>query len=79
MEEEILAGDFYTHFKGGMYQIVCLAIDEPTGVKNVVYRKDDGQWAWIRPLSNFIEVIKMADGTMVKRFTKRPPPPGCGS
>lgn len=61
-------GDFYCHFKGGMYQIVCVAIDEPTHTPVVVYQAMYGeQKVWVRTLAAFTETVER-EGKAVPRF-----------
>lgn len=56
----------YRHFKGGMYVVLFVARSTDDLSDTVVYRslKDDS--IWVRPLPEFMEIIK--DGT--PRFKK---------
>lgn len=45
-------GEFWQHFKGGIYRILALAADESTKDRVVVYTGDSGTWT--RPLSEFL-------------------------
>lgn len=53
-----VAGEFYRHFKGNLYQIKTLAKDSETGQDLVVYQ---GMYppftVWVRPLSMFMEPV----------------------
>lgn len=44
-------GRHYKHFKGGLYQVVCMATDEETGRQMVVYRSLVDERVWCRPLA----------------------------
>ncbi len=58
----------YRHFKGGLYQVVDVALHSETQEPYVVYRAlyDEGG-LWIRPLAMFAETIER-DGKSFKRF-----------
>ena len=45
-------GEFWQHFKGGIYRIVTIATVEATGDRVVIYTKDTRTWS--RPLSEFL-------------------------
>ena len=45
-------GEFWQHFKGGIYRIVALATVEATKDRVVVYTGGSGTWT--RPLSEFL-------------------------
>jgi hypothetical protein len=55
-------GQVYRHYKGGLYVIVAVAIDEASLEPMVVYRSNRRGTTWIRTLANFIERIKMEVG-----------------
>lgn len=66
-------GDFWTHYKGGVYQIVALAVKEDTGEPVVVYRSCKYGTVWVRTLSNWTEDVTLPDGTVVSRFKQGSP------
>lgn len=49
----IKAGDIYRHYKGGLYSIVCTAIDEATLEPMVIYRSNSKGTTWARTLAVF--------------------------
>lgn len=50
--------EVYRHFKGNLYQILCLAKDSETGEMMVVYQAMYGDFQiYVRPLSSFMEEI----------------------
>jgi hypothetical protein len=56
----------YRHYKGGLYELVCMATLEADLSPMVVYRAADGT-AWTRPASVFFELVDV-DGIQVPRF-----------
>ncbi len=66
--EEIKIGK-YRHFKGGEYEVVCLAKDSETLETMVVYRALYGEGGvWVRPLTMWNEIVER-EGKRYKRFT----------
>jgi hypothetical protein len=59
------AGEFWRHFKGGIYRVVAIAKTESTRTPVVVYSGDGGTWT--RPLSEFMETVSR-DGYEGPRF-----------
>ena len=64
----------YRHFKGGLYQIVTLALNTETGEDMVVYQAlyDDFK-VYVRPLSMFLsetDFVKYPDSTQPMRFER---------
>ena len=60
----------YRHFKGGIYEVVCVAMHSETLEEMVVYRNvSEPQKVWVRPISMWNETVE-CDGKTVKRFTK---------
>lgn len=67
LQNEVKIGT-YRHFKGGIYEVVQIAIHSETMEKMVVYRNtDSGQW-WVRPVSMWNETVAR-DGKIFLRFT----------
>ncbi len=61
----------YKHFKGGVYEIVCIALDcENPKKKLVVYKNIDDGKIWVRELNDFIGEKVFDDETKVRRFVK---------
>ena len=58
----------YRHYKGGIYELVCEAIQESDLSPVIVYRSQDGR-IWTRPKVVFFEII-IIDGQRVQRFTE---------
>jgi hypothetical protein len=55
----------YQHFKGGFYDVICVARDEQfPDLEKVVYRSQKNGKVWIRSVRNFDEYVKEG-----KRFT----------
>ena len=65
--EEIKPG-LYRHFKGGEYQMLCMARHSETEEWMVVYRALYGErGVWVRPASMWNETVER-DGTIQSRF-----------
>jgi DNA polymerase-3 subunit epsilon len=56
----------FKHYKGGLYELVCEAIQESDLSEVIVYRSHDGRF-WTRPKDVFFETI-VVDGQKVQRF-----------
>lgn len=70
MNEELVIGGIYRHFKGNLYRVISLATHSETEEIMVVYAKEyDDHSIWVRPLSMFLD-YKDVQGEKVKRFTK---------
>ena len=68
MENEFRPGR-YRHFKGGEYELLCLARHSETEEKLVVYRALYGdRGVWVRPAAMWNEELER-DGQRVRRFT----------
>lgn len=48
-------GQVYQHYKGGRYELLCIAKGEATGQPMVVYRPEGGGQIWTRPLTEWTE------------------------
>jgi hypothetical protein len=59
-------GGRFRHYKGGLYELVCMATLESDLSELVIYRSADGA-VWARPRSVFFETV-MVDGLAVSRF-----------
>ena len=60
----------YRHYKGGLYEHVCVATLESDLSEMIVYRAADGS-IWTRPRQVFFEMIEV-NGERVQRFTPVP-------
>lgn len=59
----------YRHFKGGEYEVLCIALHSETQEPMVVYRALYGEHkTWVRPASMWNETV-IRDGKAIKRFT----------
>ena len=56
----------FRHYKGGLYDLVCIATLESDLSQMIVYRAPDGS-IWTRPKEVFFQLVQV-DGTMVPRF-----------
>lgn len=62
-------GDRFTHYKGGEYEIVAVALAEDTLTPLVIYRSLEKGTIWARTFSNWSEEVEF-EGRRVKRFEK---------
>lgn len=60
----------YRHYKGGLYELVCMATLESDLSEMVVYRAADGS-IWTRPKAVFFELVEV-DGHRLARFAPVP-------
>jgi DNA polymerase-3 subunit epsilon len=58
----------FKHYKGGLYELVCEAIQESDLSSVIVYKSYDGR-IWTRPKEVFFEWI-VIDGVRLQRFTE---------
>ena len=56
----------FRHYKGGLYDLVCIATLESDLSEMIVYRAPDGS-IWTRPKEVFFQLVQV-DGAMVPRF-----------
>ena len=68
MENELLIGVLYRHFKGDLYTTIGLATHSETQEKLVVYRNCSSQNLYVRPLEMFLEKVTR-DGLTFDRFS----------
>jgi hypothetical protein len=61
----------FRHYKGGIYELVCIATLESDLSPMIVYRAANGS-LWVRPESVFFELVDV-DGVMQPRFAPLPP------
>jgi hypothetical protein len=67
----------YRHYKGGLYEHVCVATLESDLSEMIVYRAPDGS-IWTRPRDVFFQLIDV-NGALVQRFTPEPGPDVAGA
>ena len=71
---EIRQGQFYRHFKGGLYQVMAIATHSETKEKMVVYQALDGDYGiYVRPYDMFASEVdheKYPQVKQVYRFTQ---------
>lgn len=60
-------GQRYRHYKGGEYELVCVARLESDHTEMMVYRGADGA-TWVRPRDVFFEMVD-AGASRVPRFS----------
>ena len=67
--KELIKGR-YRHFKGGIYEVICIAKNTETLADEVVYRDvTTPELIWVRPLEMWSESV-VHDGKTVLRFSK---------
>lgn len=54
---ERMRGKLYQHFKGGVYEVLDVAVDEEHGHCVVIYRSVDHGYVWVRSLGAFEELV----------------------
>ena len=60
--------EYFRHFKGGLYKLVCIASDSETQEKMVVYQALYGEkLCWVRPYEMFFGKVER-DGKVMDRF-----------
>ncbi|HEY4113547.1 MAG TPA: DUF1653 domain-containing protein [Rhizomicrobium sp.] len=65
-QQEVMQTGLYHHFKGGTYEVLCVAHDSETDEVLVIYRASNGR-LWVRPLSMFTEEVYV-EGERRRRF-----------
>ena len=65
---DIIMPGVYKHFKGNMYEVICIAKHSETLEEMVVYRALYGEGGtWVRPASMWNEFVDKEKS--IKRFT----------
>ena len=59
----------YKHYKGGEYEVLCVAVYTETEEDLIVYKSITDGSVWARPFSMWEEGV-VVDGKTVKRFVK---------
>lgn len=72
LRHEYVAGDYWTHYKGGVYQIIAVAVKEDTLEPVIVYQSLKHGTVWVRTVKNWQEKVPILGG-MVDRFKKGAP------
>ena len=71
---EIKAGEKYSHFKGGVYRIICIARDTESENDLVIYQNErEKDKIWARPLDMFCSLVDREKYPQIKqkyRFEK---------
>ena len=69
---ELLEGQYYKHFKGNVYKIICVSMNSEKQQKLVTYKDTKNNKLWTRPLDMFNErITDPKDETkLIYRFTK---------
>ena len=63
---------YWTHYKGGVYKILAVAVKEDTLEPVIVYESLKHGTIWVRTVKNWEEEVPVLGG-MVKRFKKGAP------
>ena len=62
---------WYKHFKGGVYEVLGVALHTETLEKLVLYvhkTDENTDGFWVRPINMFLDEKVFEDGSKVKRF-----------
>ena len=71
LEREVKIGSVYKHFKGSLYEVICIAYDSETLRECVVYTNRDNGKSWIRDKEDFlskVDKVKYPDVEQEYRF-----------
>lgn len=74
MTKDLHIGETYRHYKGGLFDVLCVALHEDTQEELVIYEslQDSGDFKkgaiWARPYKAFVEEIEV-EGKKMPRFT----------
>lgn len=65
-----ICGDFYKHCKGGIYEVLHIALHTENNDVMVVYcNEKDRSKVFVRPLAHWDKLRDMEDGQRLKRFS----------
>lgn len=69
MEQKLVSGGMYRHYKDKLYRVLAVARHSETEEELVIYQALYGEHGiWARPLDMFLESVTLADGQVVPRF-----------
>ncbi len=70
----VVSGDWYMHYNGTVYEVMCVALDVATEGPVVIYKTEapnvDGPSIFSRPLTEFIETTLWPDNIVRPRFLR---------
>lgn len=69
MRDQPKTGETWRHYKGGVYEIVAIGLDEPTLTPVVVYRCTKDGHVWVRTMTAFMETVD--ENGYIERFQYR--------
>lgn len=59
-------GEIYRHYKGNVYQVLCVGLHTETLEELVVYKAVEGNQIWVRPLSMWQGSVQTAEGSILR-------------
>lgn len=65
-----VVGGVYRHYKGGLYVVTERSVMEDTLVPLVTYRSNARGTSWTRTMENFLGMVRLPDGSSVRRFAR---------
>lgn len=69
-QQQVAVGETYKHYKGMLYTVIAIGLDEKTLEPCVVYKAEYGEkLTWIRSLSDWLKEVDW-EGKTVPRFAK---------
>lgn len=67
--EKLKIGQIYQHFKGGLYKIVMLNVNNTeNGKSGLIYKSIKTNELWFREVEEFLDYISILNNTKIKRF-----------
>lgn len=69
MMKKVVKGEFYKHYKGGIYEIIGEGLHTESKEYLVFYKNINDERLWARPFRMFKEDV-VIDGVTIKRFQK---------